>query len=113
MSRQESSPRVGQVIDLPRIGNLLHVGVTCPWTLGLCAAIFVAKIFWESTTGRMFFGTESLGDIGVPIALAHVAGTAAAILLSIRLPSAVHCQLGARTSSRSIPWIKPHRIRPR
>jgi rhomboid family GlyGly-CTERM serine protease len=248
MSRQESSPRVGQVIDLPHIGNLLHVGVACPWTLGLCAAmllanvgllphaaeagrsligwlefdrqailqgqlwrlitgnlvhwsvehflldvgpflivgllyerslrrqypwfllgsalaigasvllflpevetyrglsgvdsgqfalavcvelglarreprrwvwlapaaaIFVAKIFWESTTGRMFFGTESLGDIGVPIALAHVAGTAAAILLSIRLPSAVHCQLGARTSSRSIPWIKPHRIRPR
>lgn len=42
------------------------------------AALFLAKIVYESTTGVLFFGTESLGDLGQPIPLAHLAGTAAA-----------------------------------
>ena len=45
------------------------------------AAIFLTKIVWEGATGQMLFGTESLGDIGVPIALAHVVGTVAALSL--------------------------------
>ena len=36
--------------------------------------IFIAKIAFELTCGQMFFGTESLGDIGLPTPLAHAAG---------------------------------------
>jgi len=43
------------------------------------AAIFAAKILWEITTGQMFFGTESLGDIGLPVPVAHAVGTATAV----------------------------------
>lgn len=38
------------------------------------AAIFLTKAIYESTSGRLFFGTESLGEIGSPVPLAHVAG---------------------------------------
>ncbi len=39
--------------------------------------IFIAKIASEAISGQMFFGTESLGDIGLPTPLAHVAGSLA------------------------------------
>jgi len=32
------------------------------------------KLGFEVTTGGMFFGTESLGDIGQPVPLAHLSG---------------------------------------
>ena len=43
------------------------------------AAVFLLKIVSECATGQMFFGTESLGNIGDPVPLAHAAGTAAAV----------------------------------
>jgi len=43
------------------------------------AAIFTVKIFFECATGGMFFGTEALGDIGLPVPLAHAAGASAAL----------------------------------
>ena len=47
------------------------------------AAIFVLKILYECASGQMFFGTESLGNIGLPTPLAHAAGAlAAAIVLA-------------------------------
>ncbi len=44
------------------------------------ASIFAIKILYECATGEMFFGTESLGAIGLPTPLAHAAGAAAGIL---------------------------------
>jgi len=46
------------------------------------AAIFASKILYECATGEMFFGTESLGSIGLPTPLARAAGTAAGILVT-------------------------------
>jgi rhomboid family GlyGly-CTERM serine protease len=43
------------------------------------AAIFILKILYECGSGEMFFGTESLGDIGVPLPVAHAAGTLGAV----------------------------------
>ena len=37
----------------------------------------MAKIIYECGTGQMFFGTESLGDIGQPVPLAHGIGVLA------------------------------------
>jgi rhomboid family GlyGly-CTERM serine protease len=42
-------------------------------------AIFTLKMLSETATGHMFFGTESLGNIGQPTPLAHVLGAAAAL----------------------------------
>jgi len=42
-------------------------------------AMFATKILWETATGAMFFGTESLGDIGLPVPLAHLAGAMAGV----------------------------------
>ena len=44
-------------------------------------SIFVIKIVYECTSGQMLFGTESLGDIGIPTPVAHAAGAAAAVAL--------------------------------
>lgn len=44
------------------------------WFVAPAAVIFLIKLVYESMTGQMFFGTESLGDLGQPIPLAHVAG---------------------------------------
>jgi rhomboid family GlyGly-CTERM serine protease len=44
-------------------------------------SIFVLKIVYECTSGQMLFGTESLGDIGIPTPVAHAAGAAAAVAL--------------------------------
>jgi len=43
------------------------------------AAIFVLKILYECGTGQLFFGTESLGDIGRPVPLSHAAGVGAVL----------------------------------
>lgn len=40
-------------------------------------AVFVLKIAFESISGQMFFATESLGDIGLPVPIAHAAGAVA------------------------------------
>lgn len=49
------------------------------WTwVAPAAAIFAVKILYECGSGQMFFGTESLGDVGVPLPVAHAAGTLAA-----------------------------------
>ncbi len=47
------------------------------------AGIFVLKIASECATDTMFFGTESLGDIGLPVPLAHAAGALTGALLAI------------------------------
>lgn len=44
------------------------------------AMIFVTKIASECATGTMFFGTESLGDLGQPVPLAHLAGALGSLL---------------------------------
>ena len=44
------------------------------------AVIFTVKIFYECLSGQMLFGTESLGNIGLPIPLAHVAGASVAVI---------------------------------
>lgn len=44
------------------------------------AVIFAVKIPYESLSGQMFFGTESLGNIGLPIPLAHAAGAVVAVI---------------------------------
>jgi hypothetical protein len=49
------------------------------------AVIFATKILYEATSGRLFFGTEALGSIGLPTPLAHIAGAAAGIGLTICL----------------------------
>lgn len=46
------------------------------------AGIFVVKILSECATGAMFFGTESLGDIGLPVPLAHATGALTGALLA-------------------------------
>ena len=45
--------------------------------------IFMLKILSETVTGQMFFGTESLGNIGLPTPLAHAAGAIAVLALWI------------------------------
>ncbi len=41
--------------------------------------LLAAKLAYEGLTGHMMFGTEALGDIGVPLPLAHIAGTVGAV----------------------------------
>jgi rhomboid family GlyGly-CTERM serine protease len=49
------------------------------------AAVFAAKILFEIGTGQMFFATQSLGNIGVPVPLSHAAGIAGALGLLMGL----------------------------
>ena len=44
------------------------------------ALVFGVKMLYECLTGTMMFGTESLGDIGIPLPVAHVAGTLGALV---------------------------------
>jgi len=44
------------------------------WYIVPAAVVFIAKLGFEVTTGGMFFGTESLGDLGQPVPLAHLSG---------------------------------------
>ncbi len=44
------------------------------WYVVPAALVFVVKLGFEVTTGGMFFGTESLGDLGQPVPLAHLSG---------------------------------------
>ena len=46
-------------------------------------AIFLAKIVYECTSGRLFFDTESLGSIGLPVPMAHAAGVSAVMGLVV------------------------------
>jgi rhomboid family GlyGly-CTERM serine protease len=52
------------------------------WVLP-AALVFVLKIGFEFLTGRMFFGTESLGNIGMPVPLVHVAGAMLALVAMV------------------------------
>jgi rhomboid family GlyGly-CTERM serine protease len=54
--------------------------------LGPVTCIFAAKLVWELASGQLFFGTESLGNIGLPVPAAHAAGAAAALALAGGLP---------------------------
>ncbi len=47
------------------------------------AIVFVAKLAFEVTTGDLFFATDSLGELGQPVPLAHAAGAAIAAGLFI------------------------------
>lgn len=50
------------------------------WILIVFAAgTFTLKLVYEWFTGRLFFSTGSLGDLGVPVPLAHVAGALGAV----------------------------------
>ena len=51
------------------------------WILLIGATgIFVVKLLYEIITGRLFFVTQSLGDLGTPVPLAHVAGAVGAVV---------------------------------
>ena len=49
------------------------------------AVIFAAKLATETVSGELAFATERLGDLGDPVPIAHLAGTAAALLAGIAL----------------------------
>lgn len=50
------------------------------WILVIFATgIFALKLGYECVTGRLFFGSDSLGDLGEPVPLAHVAGALGAV----------------------------------
>jgi rhomboid family GlyGly-CTERM serine protease len=42
-------------------------------------AIFAIKIAYECVTGQLFFGTSALGELGLPVPLAHAAGALAGV----------------------------------
>ncbi len=72
---------------------------------GLAATVFSTKIAYECLTGQMFFGTEGLGDLGVPIPLAHLAGTLGALLAigayaAANAPRSTRVTASAATSAR-------------
>ncbi len=56
--------------------------------VGPALVIFTVKIGFECGTGRLFFGTASLGDLGQPVPLAHAAGAVAGIFSPWLLPLA-------------------------
>jgi|GEM_PF-1169973 len=41
--------------------------------------VFTVKIAYESITGQLFFETQSLGDLGIPTAMAHLSGAIAGV----------------------------------
>lgn len=47
-------------------------------------ALLAAKLSYEAATGELFFGTDGLGELGLPIPLAHVAGTVCALPFALR-----------------------------
>lgn len=51
------------------------------WVLP-ASLIFVVKLGFECTTGELFFGSSSLGDLGQPVPLAHAAGAFAAVAIA-------------------------------
>jgi rhomboid family GlyGly-CTERM serine protease len=62
---------IALIAELRRTRDWRQIALT-----GTAALIFVLKIGYECITGQMFFGTESLGELGTPTPLAHLAGTA-------------------------------------
>lgn len=66
--------------------------------------IFAIKIVYESATGTLFFGTESLGNLGLPTPLSHAAGSLAGLALAPwggrRWPRQVFLDLLSRFKSR-------------
>ena len=44
------------------------------WYVLPALLVFITKLVFEVATGGLFFGTESLGDLGQPVPLAHLAG---------------------------------------
>lgn len=49
------------------------------WYVIPAVLVFIVKLVFEVTTGSLFFGTESLGDLGQPVPLAHLAGAVFAV----------------------------------
>ncbi len=68
---------VALVAELRRTRDWRQIALT-----GAAALVLVLKIGYECITGQMFFGTESLGELGTPVPLAHLAGTLGAIAAS-------------------------------
>ena len=59
------------------------------WYAAPAAIIFLLKIVCECGTGRLFFDTASLGDLGEPVPLAHAVGALTIpVLWSISLAAA-------------------------
>lgn len=46
------------------------------WYVIPALVVFIIKLLFEITTGGLFFGTQSLGDLGSPVPLAHLSGAA-------------------------------------
>lgn len=71
--------------------------------------VFVLKLGYECASGRLFFGTESLGDMGFPVPLAHAVGAAAGGLLALR-GLGRRFRVGKKSNpdfSRRIGWVSP------
>lgn len=66
------------------------------------AGIFLVKIVSECATGTMFFGTESLGDIGMPVPMSHAAGALSGASLAI-----IVCALDNRAQAPTTPATAP------
>lgn len=58
------------------------------------AGLFAWKVVSECLTGQMFFGTEALGDIGLPMPTAHAAGSLAGALCVLGLYAAFKPERG-------------------
>jgi len=81
--------------------------------LGPLAAIVAVKILWELSTGQMFFGTESMGDIGLPVPVAHAVGAATAAAFVV-VQRGQRCQRPQQQAARTrrLAGAKRHRIEP-
>jgi len=48
------------------------------WFVLPALVVFIVKLVFEVVTGGLFFGTDSLGDLGQPVPLAHLIGAVSA-----------------------------------
>jgi rhomboid family GlyGly-CTERM serine protease len=69
----------------------------CWLWLAPVVGIFVWKILSETMTGQMFFGTELLGNIGLPTPLAHAAGAVSVLVFWISPTAAQWSRFAGQT----------------
>jgi len=75
--------------------------------VGPAAAVFLVKVAYECATGQMFFATDSLGNIGQPMPLAHAAGVAAAcgiMWVTEQVRKRAESKVVAGTTALVFPW---------
>ena len=53
---------------------------------GLAGMFFTVKLMSEGWTGELFFETGEVGNIGLPVPMAHVAGAVSGALLALMAP---------------------------